>query len=160
MFGLAFAIDNVSKLLKVFGVIKITFEKIAHNLKKKFSEIGIINQCIKLGIRGESKEEIWERSQMCYFVVFFFRCIMCNLKYRFCLQYFHHWHEHQFCKCSYERVYNFDFCEHIFWYRNDQKFKKKNKDNLNHMKEQIQDAIILWPWPSLMTLTSLFLILH
>lgn len=26
---------------------------------------------------------------------------------------------------------------------NDQKFKKKNKDNLNHMKEQIQDAIIL-----------------
>lgn len=53
MFGLAFAIDNVSKLLKVFGVIKITFEKIAHNFKKKFSEIGIINQCIKLGIRGD-----------------------------------------------------------------------------------------------------------
>lgn len=85
MFGLACARDNVSKLLKVFGVIKITFEKIAHNLKKKFSEIGIINQCIKLGIRGESKEEIWERSQMCYFVVVFFRCIMCNLKYRFLL---------------------------------------------------------------------------
>lgn len=71
MFGLAFARDNVSKLLKVFGVIKITFEKIAQNLKKKFSEIGIINQCIKLRIQGESKEEIWERSQMCYFVVFF-----------------------------------------------------------------------------------------
>lgn len=84
MFGLAFARDNVSKLLKVFGVIKITFEKIAHNLKKKFSEIGIINQCIKLGIRGESKEEIGERSQMCYIFIFF-KCIMCNLKYRFLL---------------------------------------------------------------------------
>lgn len=59
-----------------------------------------------------------------------------------------------------EFINNFDFCEHIFWYRNDQKFKKKNKDNLNHMKEQIQDALILWPRPSLMTLTSLFLILH
>lgn len=77
MFGLACARDNVSKLLKVFGVIKITFEKIAHNLKKKFSEIGIINQCIKLGIRGESKEEIWERSQMCYFVVVFFSDVSC-----------------------------------------------------------------------------------
>lgn len=77
MFGLAFAIDNISKLLKVFGVIKITFEKIAHNLKKKFSEIGIINQCIKLGIRGESKEEVWERSQMCYFVVVYFSDVSC-----------------------------------------------------------------------------------
>lgn len=71
MFGLACARDNVSKLLKVFVGNKKNFLKIAHNLKKKFSEIGIINQCIKLGIRGESKEEIWERSQMCYFVVFF-----------------------------------------------------------------------------------------
>lgn len=77
MFGLAFARDNVSKLLKVFGVIKKTFEKNAHNLKKKFSESGIINQCIKLGIRGESKEEIWERSQMCYFVVVFFSDVSC-----------------------------------------------------------------------------------
>lgn len=43
-----------------------------------FSEIGISNQCIKLGIQGESKEEIGERSQMCYFgFVFLFSNVSC-----------------------------------------------------------------------------------
>lgn len=130
-------------------------------LKKSSLKLVLLINASNLEFGVNQKKRLGKEAK-CVIFFFFFKCIMCNLNYRFLLSSI-------FPSLTwapilqvflYERVYNFDFYENIFWYRNDQKFKKKNKDNLNHMKEQIQDAIILWPRPSLMTLTSLFLILH
>lgn len=85
MFGLACARDNVSKLLKVFGVIKITFEKIAHNLKKSSLKLVLLINASNLEFEVNQKKRFGKEAKCVILLGFFFRCIMCNLKYRFLL---------------------------------------------------------------------------